>query len=88
MAQANRDENQVTTALGSYNGSPIALLADHATGYLKAVISVGTLSAPSIPLTTDVRDEYQVHSVMGTYNGSPITLMADHATGYLKAVIS
>jgi len=87
MTDAVRDGNQVTALQATYNGSPIALLADHATGYLKAKIVNTTLSVPSVSLTTAARDGNQVRSELASYNGAAITLMADHATGYLKAVI-
>lgn len=88
MGQATRDENQVTTLLGSYNGVPTPCKIEHATGYLKAVIYNQTLSAPTVNSSLAARDSNQVDSALGSYNGSPVTLKVTNADGYLRAVNS
>lgn len=86
MAQANRDSNQVTAALGSFNGVPTQLKVEHATGYLKAVIYNQVLAAPSVTPSVSEKDDNQVSSALGSFNGTPKPLMVTNADGYLRAV--
>ena len=87
MAQASRDNNEVTAALGSFNGTPTALKVEHATGYLKVTIIPGTLSAPTINIQRAKHDDNNVHSDTGSYLGTVKPLLTQNSTGYLRAVI-
>ena len=87
VAIAPRDDNQVVVAMGSYNGTAVPLKIDHATGYLKAVITNSTLSAPTYNPTIAGRDDNQVHTALGMYNGLPKALLIQNSTGLLRAVI-
>lgn len=87
MANAARDANQVTAALGTYNGATVALKVEHATGYLKASILNSSLSAPSVAPTKAAHDANSVPTALGTYNGAVKPLLIQHASGYLRAVI-
>lgn len=86
MAEAKRDGNQVTTLLGSYNGTPVNMKVDNTTGYLKAVIYNRVLSPPSVTPSVDEKDDNSVSSALGSYNGTPKPLMVTNADGYLRAV--
>ena len=86
MAEAQRDGNQVTTLIGSYNGVAVNMKVDTATGYLKAVIYNQVLSPPSVTPSDDAKDDNGVSSALGTYSGSPKPLMVTNADGYLRAV--
>lgn len=87
MADAARDANQVTAKLGSYNGTTVALKVEHATGYLKASVFDGTLSAPSVTPSFAARDGNNVPTALGTYNGAVKPLLIQHSSGKLRAVI-
>lgn len=87
MSQASRDANQVTATLGSYNGAPMPLKAEHATGYLKIAVSPRSLAASSVSVTVAKKDGNNVSTMLGTYNGSPKAFLIDHTTGYLRATI-
>lgn len=88
MAQAPRDENQVTVALGSYNGTTLPLKADHTTGYMKIKIIPGTFSPPVVTSSVALHDENSVHSLLGSYNGTPKPLLGTNGTHYLRVILS
>lgn len=83
---ATRDANQVTVAMGSYNGVATPLKVEHATGYLKISSASATLNAPVVMPTVAERDGNQVASALGTYNGSPKPLFVRNSNGYLRIV--
>lgn len=87
MVQALRDSSQVTSALGSYNGTPVTLKVEHATGYLKAVITNTTLSAPTHEPTLAEHDDNGVRTALGSYNGLPKALLIQNSSGKLRAII-
>lgn len=84
MGQAARDQNQVTTALGSFNGVATPLKVEHATGYLKVSLFNGTLNPPVVTPDEAQRDENQVTSALGSFNGTPKPLLVANSTGYLR----
>lgn len=73
--------------MGSYNGIATPLKIDHATGYLKAVITNVTLDPPTVSPDYSLRDDNQVTADTGVYNGSPKAILIQHSTGKLRAVI-
>lgn len=87
MANSVRDANQVTARLGSSNGTPTRLVVEHATGYLKAVITGASLAAPSVDITRDIHDDNGVPSSLGWDGTDPKPLLVENSTGYLRAVI-
>jgi hypothetical protein len=88
MTNALRDENQVTSALGSYAGTPVRLKTDHVTGYLKVKIYPRTFAPPVVSSTVADRDENQVSASLGSYNGTPKPLLVTHADSYLRVILS
>lgn len=84
---AIRDANRENVLMGSYNGTPVALAIEHATGYLKAAITNSTLAAPAVTPTEAAHDDNREFSLLGSYNGAPKPLLVQHSTGYLRAVI-
>lgn len=86
MGQANRDQNQVATALGSFNGVTTTLKVENATGYLKAVIFNQALSAPAVDAPVAAHDQNSVHSSLGLNGTTLKTLKVTTADGYLRAV--
>jgi len=88
MAQAARDENAVTTLLGSFNGTPTLLMVENATGYLKAAITNSSFSAPSVSPSVAAHDDNNVASALGSFNGVPKPLMVRNSDGSLRAVLS
>jgi hypothetical protein len=86
MADAVRDDNQVTARLGSFGGVPTRLKVEHATGYLKVALNTVAFVAPTIDIERAKHDENSVASSLG-YDGTVVKpLLVETTNGYLRVV--
>lgn len=86
MSDAPRDANQVTARMGSFNGVPVPIKVEHATGFLKLSASLASFSAPVVSTNLAKHDDNCVPSETG-YTGSAVKpILVQHSSGRLRVV--
>lgn len=84
MAQGKRDENQVVVTTASFNGVPVSLKAEHATGYMKISPTFATLDVPTVDSANAGHDENHVRTSLALFGSTLKTLKARNSDGSLR----